>query len=134
MDTTIWFVRNFLFEIMTGNLCGQDLAAIGNHTSPCGYPIVISTGIGNKQISWTNEVKVYPNPSNEIIFIEKPVSITSGIKVNVYDATGRLVRIYDNITDNLTIKKVETGTGLFIVTIQSKNNPTEMTKTKIIFE
>lgn len=39
MDTTVQFVRDFLFDMITGNLCGQSLAVTGHAATVCGQTV-----------------------------------------------------------------------------------------------
>ncbi len=68
-----------------------------------------------------NSLKVYPNPSNGNIFINR--QSTQEMQVTVYDITGKLVYKKRNITDNnfyLNLTNLETG--LYFLKINEGNN------------
>lgn len=151
MDTTIWFVRDFLYEQMTGSRCDSALWAIGNMTTPhviengvpvaCGTEIVDATdampfyteptGIASfENVSF----EVYPNPADEMVTVKKPASFTGTADAYVYDNIGRLVRKYNSIPDTFTINKNELGAGLFIVKILPANKSLGVARAKVVFE
>jgi len=134
MDTTVWFVRNFLYEQMTGIECGQALAAAGKVSAPCGYPIEDTTNTGIEPVLLSGDFSVYPNPSSDVIYIEKPNEITGSADVEVYDNIGRRVKSYHNIPNTFTISKKELGAGVFIVKMIPANKSLGIARTKVVFE
>lgn len=151
MDTTIWFVRDFLYEQMTGSRCDSSLWAIGNMTTPhviengvpvaCGSEIVDATdakpfykeptGIA----SFENvRLEAYPNPSNGTITVKKPTSFAGDANAFVYDNVGRIIRTYPSISDVFTLNKSELGAGLFIVKIVPANKSLGVARAQVVFE
>lgn len=67
--------------------------------------IAVDTTIGIEDYD-KNKVKVYPNPANESFIIEYTVPIVDGVIFELYDLSGRKVKV-QNIYNNRTV--VETG-------------------------
>lgn len=138
MDTTIWFIRDFLFEQMTGTRCNQWLADAGRVTNPCGAEIhdptdsISTTGITHLVLN--ENFSVYPNPSADIIYVEKESGFSGSADVQVYDNIGRLVKSYRNMSGKLALNKRDFGTGLFIVKIIPENKNLGIARAKVVFQ
>lgn len=151
MDTTIWFVRDFLYEQMTGIRCDSSLWAIGNMTTPHVYENGVPVACGPEIFDPTDAkafnqapngiapfvhvtVAAYPNPSSDAVTIKKPVTLPGAADAFVYDNLGRLVKTYRSIPDFFTLSKSELGTGLFIVKILPENKSLGIARAKVVFE
>jgi hypothetical protein len=150
MDTTVWFVRDFLFEQITGIRCDSVLWAAGHVTQPqvyennvlvsCGSEIVDptdakpfntspSTGIAIARSS--PDFSIFPNPSSGEIYVERALGNTN-LDVQVFDNLGRLAKSYYHISERLTLLKKDFGNGIFIVNLQTEDGYIE--RRKIIFQ
>jgi hypothetical protein len=139
MDTTVWFIRDFLYEQMTGHRCDSSLWAQGhvatpytygqNHApEPCGPEIIDpidelpywhgeTTGIAS--FNSFNDFSIYPNPSSDEIYIEQQHSFNENIEVQVFNDLGRTVKFYHNVNGKLTLHKKDFGTGIFIIKLRT---------------
>lgn len=151
MDTTVWFVRDFLYEQMTGIRCDSALWATGNMTTPHVYQGGTLVACGPEIVDPTDDkafnqaptgiapfvnvtVEAYPNPSSDAVTITKPVTLQGSADALVYDNLGKLVKTYHAIPDFFTISRNELGTGLFIVKILPANKSLGMARAKVVFE
>jgi len=138
VDTTIWFIRDFLYEELTGISCDSALRNQGTIPTPCGTPIEY----GSKECSISaikpdilnNDFSIYPNPSGDKISVTKPQQFTGSVKIEVFDNLGRLIKTYRHITDKAEISKKETGNGMFIIAISPENTKGEIARGKILFQ
>lgn len=81
------------------------------------------------------EVRIYPNPSNENMTLEM-LKNTEGEKFNlsIFDALGRQVFSLKNQSQNqLILNKKDIGTGLFFVRLDFSNAAKPILK-KVVFE
>lgn len=104
MDTTIWIIRDFLYN----QLCYQPLG-------------VAEMGEKNEQ------VRVYPNPSQDIITFSSVVE--TEFNLSLYSADGRLIleRVIAPKAETF-IRKEETGAGYYIYRLIDSRN-SELRKT-----
>ena len=95
----------------------------------CGVKPLSTLSIDNQ------EIKIYPNPSNEEMTLEIDKNTEGGkFDLSVFDALGRQVFSMINQTNNQVIlHKKDIGTGLFFVRLSFDNNAKPILK-KIIFE
>lgn len=125
MDTTVRFVRDFLFKLMTGNECGQALADIGRVTNPCGSEIIES--VSPSTFPQIGELSIYPNPSEAVVEVAWPGVWRDGATLSVFNPIGQLVFQKENLVDNHEVlNKSVLGKGLFFVEV-------EMEKTHQLF-
>lgn len=75
------------------------------------WPIDVSTEV-------KNQVKIYPNPANNVVSIEAD-NINN---VSIIDVTGRIVKAIDKNTDKLIIDISEIPTGNYFVRIMTEND------------
>ena len=134
VDTTIWFIRDFLFEVLTGNKCNQSLKDAGELPSPCGVSIreeCPTVGIFSNAAD--KNIFAYPNPSGDQIIIQKPNDVTGAVRIEVFDNTGRKVSTYRNVSENVILQKQHFNRGLFLVTVTSEDDETSVHRGKVIF-
>jgi len=82
-----------------------------------GFNHGVTTLIGKNDIS--NTVNVFPNPTNGSVNISINGFNVNGLKVNVYDNSGKLVLTRYNTT---SVDLSELNTGLYIMTITTSDN------------
>lgn len=150
MDTTVRFVRDFLYEQLTGYRCDSVLWKQGhittpyiygsNNTSiPCGPEIIDPTDAtpfygsttGISKIESYRDFSIFPNPSSEEINILIS-GVDNNIEVQVFDNLGRLVGNYHRVTGKLTLNKADFGAGLFVVKLQTEDG--RLGRGKVIFQ
>jgi len=114
MDTTTRFIRNFLYEIMTGNVCD------------------LYSGIADNTVS--TKWNIYPNPSSGYVNIERKESSSEPWNIEVYNSFGQIVSSAYNIREQRhIINKNETAHGLYFVKIFSDSKETTESR-KVVFE
>lgn len=109
--------------ILNGSTCGTP---IGN-TGACGSTCSVSNDVS--MLTKTTEIKIYPNPANEYIFIDSDITIKKDSKINIYNLTGEEVYNYlvSEGTTELTLN-IDLPTGLYLIQYQ---NGEEQFTTKI---
>lgn len=75
------------------------------------FVIENNSSLGEKEINYQNNIKVYPNPCNDKLNIETNRNLY-GISYQVYDLTGRLIMI-DAIENNNTINTNLLNNGIY---------------------
>jgi hypothetical protein len=69
-------------------------------------------------ISSTDKIKIYPNPANNIIYIESDLSIE---QIDIYDISGRKLKQFSTITNNqLSIEDLSSGIYLIKIAADKK--------------
>lgn len=72
--------------------------------------------VGTDDFKLANEIKIYPNPTENIFYVESPANI---LKISVYDLSGRqILEIHNQDQVDLTSYK----SGLYLVKIEDINN------------
>lgn len=119
---------------------GNNFATFGEDNNGELYVAGIGNGIVYKIVDTSltipeftiNEYKIYPNPSKNEVYIEKPTN-SYPTEVEIFDLNGKL--IMSQKTDNIHKNTINTGllsTGLYIMTI--KNNLEETSTHKLLIE
>jgi len=54
-------------------------------------------------------IKIYPNPTKDIVYFDLPETIQIN-KAEIIDYTGKVVQTEENITQNISVKRLATGT------------------------
>jgi hypothetical protein len=80
----------------------EDSATLVFTTPIVGTIFLNATETGNKNIS----LKLFPNPAKDILNIETSLKIE---KINVYDASGKVVKILQNIGKSIDVSTLKTG-------------------------
>jgi hypothetical protein len=149
MDTTVWFIRDFLYEQLTGYRCDSTLWKNGHISTPyiygsnntpieCGPAIVDPTDdmpffgeiTGITKIESYKDFSIFPNPSADEINIT--TSGNTHPDVQVVDNLGRLVRSYHHVSGKLTLSQKDFGAGLFVVKLQTEDG--RLGRGKFIFQ
>ena len=98
------------------------ITATGNGCSADAYvTITVSNCNGIKDLA-SDEISIFPNPTNGNVTISIPASIEGNVTVEVYDAIGKLT-IKENITNNMTnvnLSKLEDGMYMFKIINNNK--------------
>jgi len=89
--------------------------SLGVHSCNCA-PLSIST-VANKE-----EIKIYPNPSNGIVYIKNTEEI---VLVEVYNALGQRVIELKNASKTLLSIDLENNKGVYFVKLTSKDGMTQ---------
>ncbi len=111
MDTTIWLVRDFLYNNVE---CDS----------------VLISGIA--PVAPVPSVRVYPNPSEDVINITS--SEDDDLIVEVFSVEGKLMQrktVYANSVQ--TVRKEDVGTGIFQLNISNSRNTQSRKTERIIF-
>lgn len=68
-----------------------------------------------------NEVKVYPNPTQDMLNVSLPREIANGITYDIYDISGKKIKEYSNKVDSeyLTIDVSGLTNGVYILTVKT---------------
>lgn len=77
----------------------------------------IPSGVSIKELSSVANIKIYPNPASDCIFIESATNAKNGSIVNMYDINGRL--ILNRATNEKTVKVDLNGfkTGMYLMEV-----------------
>lgn len=127
MDTTVNFVRDYLIDrlgcsnpaLQAPNAPAQT-ATLYSFTSCSGdSPIDWCTGSGLEEFNNLNEVKIYPNPSNELMTISW--NTEEEMLIEVYDFTGRKLYEKDVFGKEFTIKKQDLNAGSYLLRLSTDN-------------
>ena len=108
MDTTIWYVRDYLSNLLctTGFTYSRDA-----RTEAACNPVL---GIGEMTGSG---ISVYPNPSNGFITVQLPE--VSGWSVQLLDVTGRILHQSNATGGKLSVNTSDMSTGSYVLHISN---------------
>jgi hypothetical protein len=87
------------------------------------------TGINNYSGFSTNEIDVYPNPSNGLLTIKKDKSEQSTFVI--YDSQGKIV-FEQSLQENSTEVKLDLPKGIYFYRLFSGDGPTKIGKLVLI--
>ena len=129
MDTTEWFIRDFLIEQV-----GCSETAL----QPENAPLETSTlyqltycGLGVQTMNIEGVKSIYPNPSSDKMFIELN-DFNSVNEIQIVDLSGRLQYKTNSISQVVTIEKGNLVSGSYIVRISYKDG--SISTSKIAFQ
>lgn len=98
------------------------ITATGNGCSADAYvTVTVSNCNGIKDLA-SDEISIFPNPTNGNVTISIPASVEGNVTVEVYDAIGKLT-IKENITNNMSnvnLSKLEDGMYMFKIINNNK--------------
>jgi len=94
------------------NDCGED--------TECIQVTVTEEDLSTQDQEWTKEIKVFPNPTQEIVNLYVP-NIKYG-KLTILDATGKIVLTHSIDSEVTTINVAHLVTGLYLYTITNTEN------------
>lgn len=128
MDTTVRFIRNFIFEVMTGNVCDAQFK------SEIPFETYCSPAIIEEENTVTGQWNIFPNPALSFFNIERIGNSAEPWSFELYNSTGQLVSSACNIGEpGYTISKNKASAGLYFVKIFTGNSETTVSK-KVVFE
>lgn len=105
----------------------------GGGPSPCTPGIVpddqdslsftVSSGVGNKELTTNNAVKIYPNPVEDFMTLEIDAEwASSQTSLVITDAAGREVKRLENIYSNtLILENIEFPDGIYFFRLEQQN-------------
>jgi hypothetical protein len=83
-----------------------------------------SIGVGIKQNELDAFVQIYPNPANDIIYIQTPFNGNKNITATIYSVLGKLI-YQESYADNGQAHQINTGAietnGIYFIKLQSGN-------------
>jgi len=90
------------------------------------------TGIEDEISITSNSITIYPNPTNTSLTIHISNRALSIVGIELYNATGQLVRKKHNIrTDHYVLKRKGLPNGLYMIKVKTKEG---FTMKKVVFE
>ena len=132
MDTTIRYIRNFLFEQVTGNKCDQNFQSFNVPLDK--YCPGLTSSVSEELLLSENQLAVYPNPASGLVQVrvsnlEKPVS------VKVYDYLGKLQKSYSSVfNEEIRVKQDNLSSGLYILTVQYEGTEQIVARRRVVFQ
>lgn len=76
-----------------------------------------------------SDLKVYPNPANSVVNISAEANLS---EIRMYDVTGRMVNLKENINNNQTELNIEElTTGIYIINVVDVDGNTSATKLRV---
>jgi hypothetical protein len=87
------------------------------------FKTAVSTGI--IETTAMDQIKVYPNPTRDFIYLEFQPENTESVTIGIYENTGKLIRqqteqVYQNYTKQMDFRNLPAG--LYLIRIISKQN------------
>lgn len=81
-------------------------------------------GINQDNVSPTNELMVFPNPSSSELFLRMSEGFQNGTSISILDLTGRIVRtiVVDNSSEIIQMNIDELQSGYYFVSVYDGNN------------
>jgi hypothetical protein len=79
--------------------------------------------VGIKSISFDAQVQIYPNPANEIIFIQTPLNGNKNLTMSIYSILGKLLfqETYANVNQPYAVNTAAIANGIYFIQLQSGN-------------
>jgi hypothetical protein len=74
-----------------------------------------------KELSASNNIKVYPNPASDYIFIENNGNFKTNSSINLYDLNGRLILNKVNNDNNVKIDLNGLKAGIYLLEVNNDN-------------
>lgn len=116
-DLTPYVGNNVLFKfVLTSDIYGTE---DGFYFDDFLVRKIINPTHLNETSTNSNEILIYPNPTENEINILSNENI---ISVKIYDISGKLVEISNNIHKNIFYQHLEITTGVYFVNIELENN------------
>ncbi len=126
MDTVVNFTRDFLVDQLGCTATPLQLANSPSQTAIL-YPTIVCGVGGVSNIEEETACMIYPNPSDNSIFIDSKIAIKN---IDMLDLTGKVVYTEQPNTTMFEINQAGIGKGFFFVKITTEKG--EVTR-KIIF-
>ncbi len=90
----------------------------GNQSS-CSFELTVETVLGMEDTLLKNEITVYPNPANNYIKINYPLTVQIN-RTTIYDVNGKEI-ISNNYDKNTRIDVSSFSSGLYFIQIETRN-------------
>ena len=116
-DTTLAYIKNWMLQFVC------------NDTSVCTYEIV--TGVNEIKALLIDHINAYPNPANNVSYLDLSGYEKGGVNIYMYDYMGRAVRSYEGLNDEVTIERGELAKGVYHLEI---TDGTIRYRSKVIFQ
>jgi len=106
---------NFLFTIRD-----KEGGWLGNQQF--NFRIDLTSSADDINRSLENNITLFPNPANSTLNIQINEQITDGVRVELYNAQGRLMKLgnFENVISNLQMDVSGMSEGFYFVTIKTK--------------
>jgi len=112
-------------QISCGGVSNNNLNVNLNQiiTLRVGTKKVINNGAVNEAIHTPPSIQLYPNPVNDIMFVQNDIQGLDNYSIDVYDLTGRLLIVALNKGEKITRVSVSAlSPGTYIANIYDINN------------
>jgi uncharacterized protein (TIGR02145 family) len=123
-----------IINISWGAVSPGDISVVETNKSGCvGSPVEIQISINPVSVSQqsSRDLKIYPNPVNDNVFIHFPNSFAEVYKLILTDLSGKICKEIDNITSNeLNLETGELPGGIYFIELRG----TKIYRSKIIVE
>ncbi len=133
----IYFYEGYEYRIklatMNLNECRVWTEKLKNFTVNCCYPYACRTAKREANEAGIS-LNVYPNPARDVVNIKLDQLVEGEVEVNLYAATGQLVR-QQHFNGDATILEMpleETPTGLYLVQVKHNNEVIHIQKLSIV--
>lgn len=98
----------------------NQLFVMGGNTASAISSSITNVQVGdivssNEEVLLDNRFKVYPNPVSEILFFEKELN-----QLQIFDASGKLVKSFSEKKDNVNVSDLESGSYLLLGKLEGK--------------
>ena len=117
-----------IYDGVTNTLAGKSCDSIHFHGGGCGetedYLVkVSSSSVQINEISKSNEISIYPNPTNGKCFITLDKNTDSRI-INVFDITGNQVfnKLYEKSNSQTILDLSSLNNGVYILSVSASNS------------
>jgi len=105
-------------SLTVANAVGEDTQTITTAINVGGQPVGIDDDIAENEIK---DLRIYPNPMVDQSKLEFPNQSNQQYRLIVVDASGKVVRIIENITgNNVTINREQLKPGIHIIKLQGE--------------
>jgi hypothetical protein len=125
------------FKSHTSNALKENQVTVSSNSFTISVPALSTTAVLLKSattgtsdlIQPTDEIKIYPNPANELIQIKLGQNMEGPVQLTVYDLTGRKIKALQLLTENhipFTVDVHDIKPGVYVLSVNSN----QLTTTK----
>jgi hypothetical protein len=98
------------------NVEDDKLLVVGTHGENLVLSRIVFETLGVEDFNQSIRIKVYPNPTQDILYIDSESNIES---VAIYSSTGQMIQEYDVDNNNIQLSLENFSTGIYFVKISS---------------